>query len=464
MRNAEAETLRMESLVEYLDKGKSRNLIQESVKNLKKLQNSDGGWSWCEGMRSSEWITTSVLRNLAMLNKNGYLPSDAKAMAINGFDYVDREVVKDWKKIGAKKYPYLSLLDYLYIRSFFSDIKISADFETIRNRALIEIGKNWKKMNINDKATAAILLTRSGNRGIAKTILSSLEEYSSSSKEKGIWFDNLSSGFNGRGKLLTTAQVLEAFTEIEPSSAMIDGLRQWLLLSKQVQDWGGGSAAADIIQSILDSGSDWTAPAESPEIFIGSERITPDRVSSLTGSLTISLTGQTGDVRIKRKAEGPAWGGIVSQYVAPITEVRSEKTPELSIEKNVYVISNGTDGTTASAGDLKKGDRVKITLTIKNDRDLQYVAVTDSRSAALEPADQVSGYTSTDGVLYYMEVRNSSTNLFIPFLSKGTHVITYDCFVDRDGVYSLGIAQAQSQYAPVITAHSAGEQITVGSR
>lgn len=461
--NAQSETVRMISLADYLDASKSKKAIQESLIQLKKLQNGDGGWSWCDGMKSSEWITTSVLRNLAMLRKSGFLPNEAESMAIKGVGYMDSEIVKNWRKTGAKKYSYLSLLDYLYVRSFFDKLKVTSDFETIRNRALIEIGKNWKKMSINDKATAAVLLHRSGNDNIAKIILLSLEEYSSKSKEKGVWFDNLHSGLNGRGKLLTTAQVLEAYTEIDPKSTIVDGLRQWLLLSKQVQDWGGGSAAADIIQAILDCGSDWTGSAPAPEIYVGTERIEPDKLSLLTSSLNVSLTGKKGEVRIKRSSTGPAWGGIISQYVAPINEVKSQKIPELSIEKNVYVITNGEDGTTASSENLKKGDRVRITLTIKNDRDLQYVAVTDSRSAALEPAEQVSGYTSTDGVWYYKEIRNSSTNLFIPFLSKGTHVITYDCFVDRDGAYTLGIAEAQSQYAPVITAHSAGEVIVVTS-
>ena len=104
---------------------------------------------------------------------------------------------------------------------------------------------------------------------------------------------------------------------------------------------------------------------------------------------------------------------------------------------------------------------MRVTLTIKCDRDLDYVAVMDSRSACLEPAGQLSGYTSSDGVWYYREVRNEGTNLFIPFLGKGTHVLNYECYVDRAGEYSLGIAQAQSQYAPVITAHSAGMIINV---
>ena len=89
------------------------------------------------------------------------------------------------------------------------------------------------------------------------------------------------------------------------------------------------------------------------------------------------------------------------------------------------------------------------------------MAVTDSRAACLEPAEQLSGYTASDGMWFYREVRNDATNLFIPFLAKGTHVVTYDCFADRDGEYSLGIATAQSQYAPVIVAHSAGAEIIV---
>ncbi len=89
------------------------------------------------------------------------------------------------------------------------------------------------------------------------------------------------------------------------------------------------------------------------------------------------------------------------------------------------------------------------------------MAVTDPRAACLEPVDQLSGYAQSDGVWFYREVRDSSTNIFIPFLSKGTHVISYDCTADRAGDYSLGVADAQSQYAPEITAHSAGALLPV---
>ena len=46
-------------------------------------------------------------------------------------------------------------------------------------------------------------------------------------------------------------------------------------------------------------------------------------------------------------------------------------------------------------------------------------------------------------------------------LDKGTHVISYDVYVTAPGKYSVGIATAQCQYAPQVTAHSAGSMATV---
>ncbi|MDE7413435.1 MAG: hypothetical protein K2N05_06570 [Muribaculaceae bacterium] len=459
--DAKSQTLRMASLTDYTDESKSRKAIEDIVGGLLKLQNKDGGWSWCDGTPSSEWITMQVIERLSMLHSAGFLPAKCENAARKGMSYIDSEIVKEWKKTGASKYSYIGLLEYLYIRSNWKNVSTSGDFSRIKKRAIEDISKEWKSMDIYDKATAAMLLNRENEKSVARLVMESLSQYASHSKEKGMWYDNLPSGFRGRGKLLTTAQVLSALHEISPSAPEVNQLRQWILMSKQVEDWGDGSIAAQLVNAILSTGTDWTVTSSAPEILINGERIEVDNIARLTGSLTVSLTGKSGELKITRDAVGPAWGGIVSQYVSPIADVKEMKTPQLSVTKNLYVITNDKDGTTASSASLKVGDRVRVTITLKCDRDLQYVALIDNRSACLEPADQISGYTSSDGVWMYREVRNTATNLFIPFLSKGTHVISYDCFVDREGEYSLGIATAQSQYAPVITSHSAGKVIVV---
>ena len=102
-----------------------------------------------------------------------------------------------------------------------------------------------------------------------------------------------------------------------------------------------------------------------------------------------------------------------------------------------------------------------MTLFINAGRDMDYVAVTDERSACLEPVDQLSGYRHSDGVGFYREVRDAQTNLFFGWLPKGQHVVSYDCRVSQDGEFSCGIATAQSQYSPLTVAHSAGSLLKV---
>ncbi len=465
VRSAASETMRMQSLVKYADSNGCEEIIETILKEMKKLQNADGGWSWCSGMESSRFITGRVLLHLGMLKDMGYLPQEAEGMALQAINYNDAECVKEFERYRKNgwDFPYESMRNYLYIRSNFKIPAVSDEFGKMKEEAIKAIAAQWKATDIYDKATAATLLSREGYSMEARTILESLRQYATVSEDKGMWFDNLSSSFAGWNKLITTAQVLEAYTAIEPQSPNVDLLRQWLLITKQAENWGDDRETSEVIHAILSSGTKWTVPSEAPEVYIGNEPLATGHIAVLTGSFTVGIqAGDEGELRIARSGAGPAWGGVITQYVAPIADVKSNGIPELTIEKNIYSIINDADGTTAVSGNLKVGDRVRVTLTVTCDRDLEYVAVMDARSACLEPAEQLSGYSQSDGIWMYKEVRDDSTNMFIPFLGKGTHVISYDCYLDRVGEYSLGIASAQSQYAPTIAAHSAGRLIKVG--
>ena len=87
--------------------------------------------------------------------------------------------------------------------------------------------------------------------------------------------------------------------------------------------------------------------------------------------------------------------------------------------------------------------------------------MTDERAACFEPADKTSGYRFADRDFYYLETKDSNSNIFFSDLRKGTHVVSYDVYVTSPGTYNVGIATAQCQYAPQVTAHSAGQSIAV---
>ncbi len=462
--NASAETSRMRNLSSLLSADKAKVVIDKLVGDMKGLQNSDGGWSWCPEMRSSEFITENVILHLGMMKRGGCLPDGCDKMARKGIEYCDHELYDSFVK-SKGQFSTVGMLRYLYARSFFNAGDGGSGFRKLKNAAMKQIADDWKHFSIYDKATAAVLFARTqGYERYAGIVLESLNQFASKSEDKGWWFDNLSSGFDGMPKLITTSRALEAYSEISPSAPAVDGLRQWLVLQKETEDWGANPYTVEVVEAILSSGSDWTESSAAPVFTLGGKVIDVPVSENIQGLVTLPLDAAAAsgkELKVEKSSAGPVWGGVVSQYVAPIKDVKSAQSMNLKIEKKLYVVNNTPNGEILSEEDVKVGDKVRVTLTVTCDKDMDYVALIDERAACLEPSDQLSGYVVKDGLGVYREVRDTRTSFFIGFLPKGVNVISYDCYADRSGVYALGVASVQSQYSPLQSAHSAGKSFTV---
>lgn len=472
--NAESETLRMSRLGSLLDDEDAQKAINQILDDIRSLQDRNGGWSWCPDMQPSPYITRDVLSKFAMIMKAGAMKhlGGAESMVKSAIRYVDSETVKDYKKYHKKGESLSYLLDWLYVRSSFPTNLLPKDatgseISNIATKAYKDIAKEWKDLGIGAKAKAATVLWRSRDHKTANEILESLRQYASESPEKGMWFDNLNSGWGGMNTIQTTTLVLEAFAEIQPHNKIVDSIRQWLVLCRQYQDWGKRTYTVETVNAILSSGTDWTVHGnDAPHFFIKGKKLSLPEAAKLTGSFTMTLDAKEASKKtlsVARKGNSPAWGGVISQYESPILEVVAAEVPDLSIRKSIVALVQGDNGdlTPKEGITLEKGMKVRVTLFITAGRDMDYVAVTDERSACLEPTVQLSGYTSSDGVGFYREVRDSQTNLFFGWLPKGQHVISYDCTVSQEGTFSCGIATAQSQYSPSTVAHSSGSIIQV---
>lgn len=462
--NASSETARMRSL-SHLIGTEAKPSLDRLASDILALQNSDGGWSWCRGMRSSAFMTGRVLLHFGMLRQCGYLAAAKRiegALA-SGCKYFDSEQLASYQR-NRNKISAAEAVDWLYIRSFYPKRSESPAVKAMHTKAVEKIRKDWRSLSLSDKARAAIVLNGEGYAPVAATILESLRQYAVYTPQAGMRYENLPSGYNGVAPLAATAQVLEAFARVQPKSESIDRLRQGLILQRQAQDWGADPYTVEVINAILTSGSDWTVAASAPQITLAGRQVALPASSNPVGyyRVDIPLAGASGaSLDVSRTGSGPAWGSVISQYVAPVADVKAAAMPEISISKAIYKVIDMPGETVAADTLLKVGDKVRVTLTVTTSRDMDYVAITDARPACLEPLDQLSAYTCIDGLWLYRETRDASTNFFISHLSKGSHVITYDCYVDREGKYTIGIASAQSQYAPQITAHSAGQAISI---
>ena len=469
---ADRQTLRMSRLNELFDTEKMAAEQTRIVDRLLSLQNADGGLSWVDYpyRESSLWATGLVLEIIGQLRQMECLNKDERLEGLvqRAIAFYDRETLAEVdrhiKIVGKKNANYLLWSDYVYTRQMHSGIAMPKANAELAKKVLKAMDASWSKgLTHGEKAFYALTLDRGGYHKTAARIVESLRQFAIVKPHLGTYWDNINRGWRYSDKVAVTARILQAFDQIDPREDEINGIRKWMLLMKQTNDWGSSSLAADAVFTLLTTGSPWLERApQSPRVTVAGQPVAFNKVDEWLGYArkTIDATS-TGSVVIDRTASGPAWGAIYAQWVAPMTQVKAAAIEDLSITKRLALYNADGSLSAADVSELHVGDKVQVRLTIKNQRDLDYVTVIDERGACFEPVDQTSGHRYADRIGYYHETKDSSTRLFFNSLDKGTHVITYDLYVMAAGEFSVGIATVQSQYAPQETAHTAGLTVTV---
>jgi hypothetical protein len=159
-----------------------------------------------------------------------------------------------------------------------------------------------------------------------------------------------------------------------------------------------------------------------------------------------------------------SWGSLYWQYFEDLDKITTSSTP-LNLVKKLFIEKNMDRGpvlTPVNEGDvLHVGDKIKVRIELRADRDMEYVHMKDMRAAALEPVNVLSGYKWQGGLGYYESTRDASTNFFFNYLRKGTYVFEYSLFVTHTGNFSNGVTTIQCMYAPEFSSHSEDIRINV---
>ena len=472
MRDADRQTLRMSKLNELFDEAIVKKEYEKIITTLQSLQMGDGGFTWFRypGCESSIWTTGTVLELIGEIKHLGYLPDDSRltSMINRALAYYDSENVRllnEYKRKYGNE-PYGNFTGYAYTRSLFPEVKQSSASADLFKKTIKYMDKNWGKgITLKQKAYYAMTLNRNGYQKTARSIVESIRQFAILKPNLGMYWDNLQKdyGWWDYDKVAYTSTILQAMNEVDPRKDEIDLVRKWMLLMKQSNDWGTNSLAADAVYSILSTGSQWLERADNPTITVAGQPIALDKMAQYVGYFRTTLPATTtGNVVIDRTASGPAWGSVYSQFQAPMTQIKEKAIEEVSISKEYYVYAQ--DGTLHAATSFKVGDKVKVRVVIKTNKDMDFVTMTDERTACFEPVDQLSGYRNEDNTWFYQETKDTQTNVFINSLRKGTHIIGYDVWVTNPGEFASGIATIQCQYAPQLSAHSAGKTITVNQK
>ena len=437
-----------------------------SVEKLGELQNADGAWSWYKGMQGSRYVTTQVMEMLVRLNALTHQDADSRMqpMIQKGFEYLGKQAAEEYKsmKEAEKKgavglRPSEQVLRYLYICAL--DGKAPVD-EKVNRYFIDKLSGEGKELTIYGKALGAIILQQAGKVAEAKLFMQSLMEYSVVTDEMGRYFDTPKARYSWFSyKIPTEVAAMEAIQRITKDTKAIDEMKRWLLKQKQTQTWETPIATADAVYALMATGaSDLLANTGGVEITLGKEMIrTP--VDDAIGYIKKTVIGDVMNikkVRVDKEGTGMGWGAVYAQYLESMDQI-GEQGNGLSVSRQLY---KGDEALNESAP-LKVGDKITVRLTVKADRDMDFVQIKDDRAACMEPLQAVSGFRWGNGLGYYQATKDASTQFFIDQMRKGTYVIEYQVYVNRTGEYQAGIATVQSAYAPEFGGHTGGYRVMV---
>ena len=484
--------------------------LDNALATLAERQEGNGGWAWFPGGRPNWYITQYVVEGLGHLQRLGVRPLDKnpkyRGMMEKAIRYCDSEIEREYRELGQHvkagrtnwEDDHLGhiIIHYLYARSFFLPPAMSQiNKENVNWRDQIGISmsrdatkafeyyhgqaeKYWVDKGMYQQGLLALTLDRVNKSEQQGDIVKSLKERSLNNEELGMYW-KYNRGWNWyQAPIETHSLMIEVFQEVAKDQQSVDDLKVWLLKNKQTNNWKTTKATASAVYALLMSGNDWltdskpvkvTFPSASNSSFEKAVDKVQTGAEAGTGYFKLNwdkneMNKSLATVKVQNPNNVISWGSLYWQYFEDLDKIKTfEKTP-LQLKKQLFKVELSDTGEKirqVSKSDIKVGDKLKVRIELRVDRDMEYVHMKDTRASGFEPMNVLSSYKWQDGLGYYESTRDASTNFFFDYLPKGTYVFEYPLRVVHNGDFSNGVTTIQCMYAPEFTSHSEGERFEI---
>ncbi len=436
------------------------------MEELLSYQNAGGGFAWLRGGQTSPVVTAVVLEYISIMERKNLIQEDSplSAAARKAVAYLDRYYFSgDRLALWAGD---LDFRQYLYIRSVYNSIPLSADPGRKELKAFTKRVRNYLNAKdadqsglIHFKARRAITLLEflsdgnaSGNTFFSSINLkangrlsSSLDRYMSSMKEYAVdhrsggkYFPNAVMPFRGllENELYAHSVLCRLFTDYSlfagdaEASGIADGIRLWIMVQKETQSWDDDPAYLLALDAVMDG---------SPELL---------------ASKVLVLT---------------------KKYMKPFREIKPAGNG-ISVKCRYLVEDPAGDGNAEFPGfreigigdTLRVGDKVLAVYELWSEENRSFVRFSAPRYASMRPENQLSGYygvqvrprPGVSSVRYftpysYREVKADRSIWYMDVLAEENTILTETMIVTQSGVFSSPVTEVECMYAPHYRANDA---------
>lgn len=477
------------------DEAEVAKMERAGIAKLRDQQNPDGGWGWFSafGHQSYAHTTAVVMHGLLLARDNGAkLPEDMIARGLAWLaQYEEKEAdrIVHWEK--RKK-----------------NTKQKADStDALVRRILGEGGKDHAQMlgflfrDKNDlpvyaKSLLGLELHRTKDNAKRDEVIRNIRQFLKTDEENqtayldlgnsGYWWYWYGSEFEAQ------AWFLKLLAAAEPESTDARGLVKYLINNRRHSTyWNSTRDTAYCIEAIGDflKATNEGDPNLTVEVLFDGKplktvEITKENLFSFDNTALIAgdiLSGGDHTVELRKKGDGPLYANAYVEYftledhiTAAGLEVKVDRTyhklvPETKVIDAVDSKGQAIDQKRSaykrielkSGDEVKSGDLIEVTLGIDSKNDYEYLVFEDWKAAGMEAVDVRSGY-NPNGLGAYMELRDEKVSLFVQFLPRGRHNLSYRLRAEIPGKFSALPTRAEAMYAPELRANSDSMKIVIG--
>ena len=179
------------------------------------------------------------------------VPKDA---TVRAWGYVAQHWRTEWRACMAKDgcWEFVTFLNY--VLSTYPDVSWGGGvFTDAERKEMLDFSfKHWKHHSPFLKGYLSLTLNRMGRPADAKLVWDSVMDSAKSNEEQGtFWAPEDRSWLWYNDTIETHAFALRTLLELEPAHPKKDGLVQWLLLNKTLNQWKSPLATAEVIYSLV---------------------------------------------------------------------------------------------------------------------------------------------------------------------------------------------------------------------
>ena len=475
------------------DEAEVVRMVKQGVERLTSMQLSDGGWGWFSGWGERSWphTTAVVVHGLqtAMRNDVALVPGmlDQGVAWLQKYQneqvqYLKNALIEDVEK--RRKLRTKSQADNLDAFVFM----VLNDAGQINQEMREFLYRDRTHLSAYGKAVYGLALHSQDQGEKLDMILQNIEQFVVEDAENQTAYLKLPNGnawwYWWGNDLEANAWYLKLLAKTAPKSDRAAGLVKYILNNRRHGTyWRSTRDTAYCIEALADylAASGEAEPEMTIEILVDgklhkSVKVDSSNLFNFDNKLILegdALSSGEHVIEVRRVGNGPVY---FNAYLTNFTleDFITKAGLEVKVDRSYYLLKR-VDKETKVAGargqvvdqkvekhertklenldTLKSGDVVEVELEIESKNDYEYLVFEDMKAAGFETVEVRSGYNGNE-MGAYVEYRDEKVALFVRWLPRGKHSVSYRLRAEIPGKFSALPTRAEAMYAPELKANS----------